>query len=67
MPCSCADIAYITKPGSGAMTTAPGTSQAIASIVISSSDPLPSVSAQPSGMPACTASAARRSSVRSAG
>ena len=65
--CSAADIWYITKPGSGAMMTAPGTAQAMVNIVISSSEPLPSVSAQSSGMPACLASAARRSSVHSAG
>jgi histidinol-phosphate/aromatic aminotransferase/cobyric acid decarboxylase-like protein len=27
-PCNCADIAYITKPGTGARTVAPGTSKA---------------------------------------
>ena len=51
-PCNCALIAYITKPGSGARMEAPGTSQAIASSEISSSEPLPSMMSNPLGMPA---------------
>jgi hypothetical protein len=51
-PCSCALIAYITKPGKGARMEAPGTSQAIASREISSSEPLPSMMSKPAGMPA---------------
>jgi hypothetical protein len=62
-----ADIWYITNPGTGASTVLPATSQAIASSEISSSDPLPSMISQSSGMPACSASRARSRSPRSAG
>ena len=66
-PCRLADKPYITKLGSGDMNTAPGTAQARLSKLINSSEPLPSISAQPSGSLACAASAAFRSSQRSAG
>ncbi len=66
-PCSFAAISYITKPGSGAITTLPGTSAASVSRLISSSEPLPSMMSQPSGMRACFASSARSTSPRSAG
>jgi hypothetical protein len=42
-PCSCALMAYITKPGTGARMVAPGTSKAMAINEISSSEPLPSM------------------------
>ncbi|EWS64871.1 hypothetical protein Y695_01887 [Hydrogenophaga sp. T4] len=42
-------MAYMTKPGMGDRTDAPGTSQAMASREISSSEPLPSIRPQPSG------------------
>ena len=48
-PRSCADIWYITKPGSGASSVAPGTSQATLSMSISSSEPLPRIILQPAG------------------
>ena len=49
-PCSWALMAYITKPGTGARMDAPGTSQAIAISEISSSEPLPSMMSNPSGI-----------------
>jgi hypothetical protein len=49
-PCSCALMPYITKPGSGARMEPPGTSQAMASSEISSSEPLPSMRSKPSGI-----------------
>ena len=62
----------IDLDGTGASTVAArpsadcsgGTSQAMASSEISSSEPLPSISAQPAGMRACRASATRSSSMR---
>ncbi len=56
-----ADISYITKPGSGASTTAPGTSQATDSRSINSSEPLPMITRQPAGTAKCLASAAATS------
>ena len=42
-PCKRADMSYITKPGTGASTLAPGTSQAMLSSVMISSEPLPRI------------------------
>ncbi len=66
-PCSRADSSYITKPGTGASTVAPGRSQAMASSEISSSEPLPSMSAQPAGRPTWRASASITSAAQPAG
>jgi len=66
-PCNCALMPYMTKPGNGASTCAPGRAQARATRLMSSSEPLPKISAQPSGMPACRASASRSTSVRGPG
>ena len=66
-PCSCALIGYITKPGTGATMLAPGMSQAMASRLMSSSEPLPSISDQPSGGCAQACSAAFSSSTRAPG
>jgi hypothetical protein len=60
-------MAYITKPGSGARMVAPGTSQAMASSEISSSEPLPSIRSKPSGSFAWRASACAGRSTRVAG
>ena len=66
-PCSFALMAYITNPGSGARMDAPGKSQAMAIREISSSEPLPSMIPNPSGIPICAASALRKSLIRSPG
>lgn len=48
-PISCADIAYITKPGTGASTVAPGLAAAMAIRLMISSEPLPSSTSAPAG------------------
>ena len=66
-PCNCALMAYMTKPGTGATMLAPGMSHAIASRLINSSEPLPSISDQPVGGAAWRCSAAFSSSTRAPG
>ena len=46
-----ADIAYITKPGSGASTFAPGFAHATVIMLMISSEPLPSSTSQSGGTP----------------
>jgi hypothetical protein len=62
-PRSCADIWYITKPGSGASNVAPGLLQATERMSISSSEPLPRISWQPVGRSTNFDSAATTSAV----
>ena len=60
-------MAYMTKPGSGAKTLAPGRSQAKANKAINSSEPLPSISEQPAGKSTLRAKAFLRSLTRPPG
>ncbi|MCY1229905.1 hypothetical protein D9M72_422960 [compost metagenome] len=66
-PANCADIAYMTKPGTGAITFAPGLAAASASMLMISSEPFPSSTSMPAGTCITAFSLARSASLLGTG
>ncbi|MNX98597.1 hypothetical protein D3C86_1310130 [compost metagenome] len=66
-PANCADIAYMTKPGTGASTLAPGRAAASDSMLMISSEPLPSSTSMPAGTSMTARSRARSASLLGTG
>ena len=67
VPANCADIAYMTKPGTGASTLAPGLAAASDSMLMISSEPLPSSTSMPAGTCITAWSPARSASLLGTG
>jgi hypothetical protein len=63
-PANCADIAYMTKPGTGASTLAPGLAAASDRMLMISSEPLPSSTSMPAGTFITVLSGAQRLAAR---